>query len=77
MYYIAVGSGHYEDECGEGAGERSETVGTGRPSRLVIKVHIRYCKQVLKILLPVGMELAIDNGDVIVDIEYIYWFRIL
>jgi len=39
MYYIAVGSGHYEDERGEGAGERSETVGTGRPGRLVIKVH--------------------------------------
>jgi hypothetical protein len=72
VYYIAVGSGHYEDECGEGAGERSETVGTGRPSRLVTKVHISYCKQILKILLPVWM--AIDNGDVTIDIEYIYLF---
>jgi len=77
MCYFAVGSGHYEDECGEGVGERSETVGTGRPSRLVTKVHISYCKQVLKILLPVGMELAIGNGDVSIDIKYIYWFGVL
>ena len=42
MYYFAAGSGHYEDECGKGAGERSETVGTGRPSRLVTKVHRLY-----------------------------------
>jgi hypothetical protein len=74
MHYFAVGSGHYEDECGEGVGERSETVGTGRPSRLVTKV-LSYCKQVLKILLPFGMEFAIDNGDVSIDIEYTYWFR--
>jgi len=30
------------------------------------------CKQVLKILLPVGIELSIDNGDASIDIEYIY-----
>ena len=77
MYYFATGSGHYEDECGEGAGERSETVGTGRPSRLVTKVHISYCKKVLIILLPAETQLAVDNGDVSIDIEYIYWFRAL
>jgi hypothetical protein len=77
MYYFAVGSGYYEDECGEGAGERSETVGTGRPSRWVTKVHKPYCKQILNVLLPIWMEMTIDNGDVLIDIEFIYWFRVL
>jgi hypothetical protein len=41
MYSFAVGSGYYEDKCGEGAGERSEAVGTGRSSRWVRSIlHI-------------------------------------
>lgn len=37
MCSFIAGSRHYEDECGEGAGERPEAVRTGRPSRCVKK----------------------------------------
>jgi len=72
MYYFAAGSGHYEDECGEGVGKRSETVGTGRPSRLVTKVHISYCKKVLKILLRCVIPVVLSNKKNKLNGTYVY-----